>query len=83
MIRMQFLAPVFLALTVGATGAGAQEVEEATPAPAQPEATPGPQATDSDSAASSGKATTDESPFDYQASEQISEDLSVSFPVDI
>ncbi|GAB3274937.1 hypothetical protein [Parahaliea aestuarii] len=25
----------------------------------------------------------DDSPFDYQASEQISEDLSVSFPVDI
>ena len=25
----------------------------------------------------------DESPFDYEASEQISEDLSVSFPVDI
>jgi hypothetical protein len=25
----------------------------------------------------------DDSPFDYQASEQISEDLSVSFPIDI
>ena len=25
----------------------------------------------------------DESPYDYEASEQISEDLSVSFPVDI
>lgn len=25
----------------------------------------------------------DDSPFDYQSSEQISEDLSVSFPVDI
>lgn len=28
-------------------------------------------------------AATDESPFDYQSSEKISEDLSVSFPVDI
>jgi hypothetical protein len=28
-------------------------------------------------------ATTPEDPFDYEASEQISEDLSVSFPVDI
>ncbi len=32
-------------------------------------------------AASAGN--TDDSPFDYEASEQISEDLSVSFPVDI
>ena len=28
-------------------------------------------------------ASSDSSPFDYRASEQISEDLSVSFPVDI
>ena len=28
-------------------------------------------------------AKTDDSPFDYQSSEEISEDLSVSFPVDI
>lgn len=31
----------------------------------------------------SGGEARDESPFDYQSSEQISEDLSVSFPVDI
>ena len=30
-----------------------------------------------------GPARADEDPFDYEASEQISEDLSVSFPVDI
>ena len=29
------------------------------------------------------EAASEDSPFDYQASEQISEDLSVSFPVDI
>ena len=35
------------------------------------------------SAGESGTGSSDESPFDYQSSEQISEDLSVSFPVDI
>jgi len=30
-----------------------------------------------------GEASTPENPFDYEASEQISEDLPVSFPVDI
>ena len=34
-------------------------------------------------AAAESSAGADQSPFDYQSSEQISEDLSVSFPVDI
>ena len=43
--------------------------EETAPAEASEQTTPPPRS--------------DESPFDYEASEQISEDLSVSFPVDI
>ena len=43
-------------------------------------AAPGPAASEN---ASSAPPTEEDSPFDYQASEQISEDLSVSFPVDI
>ena len=34
-------------------------------------------------ATTSDETDADDSPFDYQSSEQISEDLSVSFPVDI
>jgi hypothetical protein len=34
-------------------------------------------------AAEQAAAQDDSSPFDYEASEQISEDLSVSFPIDI
>lgn len=54
-------------------------------APAQPPPAPAeeaPDAADADTgpAAASGQ---DDSAFDYEASEQISEDLSVSFPVDI
>ena len=38
---------------------------------------------DATAATEPAPAVSDDSPFDYQASEQISEDLSVSFPVDI
>jgi hypothetical protein len=61
--------------------------------PQTPEADPVQGAPDSAPPARPGDATaattepapagSDDSPFDYQASEQISEDLSVSFPVDI
>ncbi len=40
-------------------------------------------ANDTPSSAEDSAADADTSPFDYRASEQISEDLSVSFPVDI
>lgn len=39
--------------------------------------------TDKISATTSAQTETDDSPFEYQSSEKISEDLSVSFPVDI
>lgn len=53
----------------------AQEVE--SPAPAQPSTT-----TPEEEAVADTPDSTN-SPFDYRASEKISEDLSVSFPVDI
>ena len=46
-----------------------EATEESTEAQAEPEPEPEPAST--------------RSPFEYEASEQISEDLSVSFPVDI
>ena len=49
-----------------------------TPAPAQPAPTPTESASGGGSSGAGNR-----SPFDYQASEQISEDLPVSFPVDI
>jgi hypothetical protein len=60
--------------------------ESSTPPPAEPEATANTQAGGQlpATAADEAEATdNDGSPFDYEASEQISEDLSVSFPVDI
>jgi hypothetical protein len=56
--------------------------QDAAAQPPPPPAEEAPDATDADAgpAAASGQ---DDSAFDYEASEQISEDLSVSFPVDI
>jgi hypothetical protein len=59
------------------SGTAAEPPAEQTPA-GSGEATPEP-APDPDQAATGDET----SPFDYRASEQISEDLSVSFPVDI
>ena len=80
MIRIQSLARLLLTLLLGSATLVAQEADPQEPAPkdeapataepaAQP-ATPAPPAND-------------DSPFDYRSSEEISEDLSVSFPVDI
>lgn len=65
-------------LLLGAPIVLAQDQEPA-PEPAAPAAEA------QEAPASDGEAAPrrDESPFDYEASEQISEDLSVSFPVDI
>ena len=79
MINRQTLAPAMLALLLFSPPMLAQEADEATaaddkdataskPAPRQPETVP---------------AASEESPYDYRSSEEISEDLSVSFPVDI
>lgn len=66
---------LFLSMLAVLAGARAQEPEE----PNQPADPP---AADADGD-SEPQRTREDSPFDYEASEQISEDLSVSFPVDI
>jgi hypothetical protein len=80
MIRIQSLAPLLLTLLLGSTALVAQETDpqesapkDEAPATAEPAAKP----------ATPAPAANDDSPFDYRSSEEISEDLSVSFPVDI
>jgi hypothetical protein len=74
------------ALLLAATGVAAQPDDEQGAAPAAtetPEKTgPGDSATTTDAAAGKSAGAT-RSPSDYRSSEQISEDLPVSFPVDI
>ena len=77
MTRTRFAVVLALAL-VPAVPAFAQEAQEdASSAPGK--ATPAPTPEPEDAAPPAR----DDSPYDYQASEEISEDLSVSFPVDI
>ena len=83
------LAPLLFALALGAAPLLAQtegtDAAEAAPAAteeptaAKPAATPAPTA----SSAPAPKSTGNSSPFDYRSSEEISEDVPVSFPVDI
>ena len=83
---MRCLIPVTLpALLLTAAGVAAQSPEKPEPPPdkapiagAAPRAEVPQEPVQGPEAAAPG-----ESPFDYEASEQISEDLSVSFPVDI
>ena len=80
MIRTQTLAPGILALLLACLPLAAQEADETQPPPAEaaPESSePPPRQAETVTAAS------DDSPYDYRPSEEISEDLSVSFPVDI
>ncbi|MEP4486984.1 MAG: hypothetical protein ABJ013_15240 [Halioglobus sp.] len=79
-------ASFLLALSVAGTAAWAQQPTASTttaesPAPAVKEpsttTTPAPRADERPVADANGN------PYDYQSSEEISEDLSVSFPVDI
>ncbi|HEY7775689.1 MAG TPA: hypothetical protein VIC02_04020, partial [Kineobactrum sp.] len=77
---------VLLATLLSAAGLSqGQEPDTRQP----PDAAPGPVTAEPGTSATEGPDTTaaDEgaptSPFEYEASEQISEDLSVSFPVDI
>ena len=83
MLKPSVLAviPLTLLLAGGALFAQDEAAEpngapETGAARSEPETTAG-----ADSAGDRGRERTD--PFDYEASEQISEDLSVSFPVDI
>ncbi len=88
MIKPPQLHPLFLSLALGAMGALAQPaptetaaspVETASQVPdkseAVQEAPPAP--------AQTSPATGVDSPFEYRSSEKISEDVPVSFPVDI
>ena len=82
MIRIQALAPLLLTLLLSSTPLLAQDAEpeaptskDEAPAKAEPAAKP--------AAPAPAPAANDDSPFDYRSSEKISEDLSVSFPVDI
>ncbi len=85
MIGMKYLAPAVAALLLTAVAAWSQPLPDAegdatTTAPQQ---NPGPNTDIGDAAADTAPSQTGRSPGDYRASEQISEDLSVSFPVDI
>ena len=80
MIRIKALPALLLTLLLGSTPLAAQEADAQEPAPkdeapakAEPAAKP----------ATPAPTANDDSPFDYRSSEKISEDLSVSFPVDI
>jgi len=53
------------------------------PAPAEPDTSKDTSATAEPAGDAPAPAERTESPFDYKSSEEISEDLSVSFPVDI
>lgn len=80
MTRIQSLAPLLLTLLLGSTALVAQETDPQEPAPKdEAPATTEPAA----QPAAPEPAANDDSPFDYRSSEEISEDLSVSFPVDI
>ncbi len=85
MIGMKYLAPAVATLLLTAVVAWSQlspDAEDGATTTA-PQQNPGPDTDTDDAAADTAPSQTDRSPGDYRASEQISEDLSVSFPVDI
>ena len=89
MITARALATAILIFTLGAVPLWVQRAvgQDTNPPPQKTQEKPAAQKTDSAGQSQPAKtrppATNDESPFDYQSSEKISEDLSVSFPVDI
>jgi len=88
MIMTRALAATLLVLSLGAAQVSAQQAaqDEAeqptreTPPAAPAAATPDAVSKTPDTPA---RGTLQDSPFDYESSEEISKDLSVSFPVDI
>jgi hypothetical protein len=80
----QGLTVILITLLLGAVTltlwAQTEDQESAEPSPPEQQET---EATSSTSEADSEETVADDSPFDYQSSEEISEDLSVKFPVDI
>jgi hypothetical protein len=91
MIKSLELTAVLLVLLLGAASLHAQtdpapQAGAATDAAVQNTDTAAadqPTATPEETAPQAAPASSSRSPFDYQSSEEISEDLSVSFPVDI
>ncbi len=89
MIKPRQLVPLFLAMALGSMPLLAQPApqakvaEPASPAPQKTApAQPVPAAREQAQKSTPSK-TGKDSPFDYQSSEEISEDVPVSFPVDI
>jgi hypothetical protein len=92
MINTRQLTPLFLALTLGATslfaqtapaeqdGSSVKPVTQGADKTAPEAQTP---AAREPAPKSTPPATAKDSPFDYRSSEEISEDVPVSFPVDI
>lgn len=85
MIGARYRAPVFAALLISATFAWSQPAADADsePTDSEPRQPSAQQADTGDAAAGSTPPPERRSPTDYRSSEEISEDLSVSFPVDI
>ena len=91
MIKQRYVIPLLIALSLGAAPLLAQTTSAEKPSSAEPasnstsksgstQEAPAPQEPTNKSAA---PAAGNDSPFDYRSSEQISEDVPVSFPVDI
>ena len=76
---------IFLALFFAGIGVAAWSQEDPDKGEAEPEAAPAAKQTTTKPAADKkpSPSNNNNSPFDYQASEEISQDLSVSWPVDI
>ena len=82
MTPTRFAVILVLALAPAAQGF-AQETPEPSPSPATGQAGPAGESAAAPEREAPPEPARDDSPYDYQASEEISEDLSVSFPVDI
>jgi hypothetical protein len=80
MTRTQLAAAMTLLLLWGAPGLAQDSKEQDPPGSEPPVADEQDKKPEPEPEAAPAR---DDSPYDYQASEEISEDLSVSFPVDI
>tara|TARA_R110000850_G_scaffold149299_1_gene271773 strand:- start:497 stop:748 length:252 start_codon:yes stop_codon:yes gene_type:complete len=83
MINRLQLAPLLLALLLGAAPLLAQPETGEKSAAADDEPADKPAATQEAPAGDAAAGADTRSPFDYRSSEEISEDVPVSFPVDI
>lgn len=85
MIKLRQLLPLALPLALAAAAPLAQPETPTDVATPSGSADPAPEAgqTGADNSSEKGQPARNESPFEYRPSEEISEDLPVSFPVDI